>query len=225
MIINDSNGYRSLRESVYSKIKKKILVGDMKPGTRIVEANLAESLGVSRTPVREAIRQLEKEGMVTVIEPRRGCYISNVSVKDMVDILEVREELDALAASLAAGRASEEEIQEMEKVSGLYREAIYENDTENIIKFDEMFHKMIVAASGNKSLIAVSKTIQDMALRFRYIYYDNFSRYENMPFEHRHILEAIRGGDREKAKEIAKDHVEKLKKFVILEGEHGFKSE
>lgn len=225
MIINDSNGYRSLRESVYSKIKKKILVGDMKPGTRIVEVNLAESLGVSRTPVREAIRQLEKEGMVTVVEPRRGCYVSNVSVKDMVDILEVREELDALAASLAAERAAEEEIQEMEKVSGLYREAIYENDTENIIKFDEMFHKMIVAASGNKSLIAVSKTIQDMALRFRYIYYDNFSRYENMPFEHRHILDAIRAGDSEKAKEIAKDHVEKLKNFVIFEGEHGFKSE
>ena len=144
MIINDSsdsNGYRSLRESVYSKIKKKILVGEMKPGTRIVEVTLAESLGVSRTPVREAIRQLEKEGMVTVVEPRRGCYVSDISVRDMVDILEVRGELEALAASLASSRATEEEIQEMEKISGMYREAIYENHTENIIKYDELFHK------------------------------------------------------------------------------------
>ena len=111
MIINDSsdsNGYRSLRESVYSKIKKKILVGEMKPGTRIVEVTLAESLGVSRTPVREAIRQLEKEGMVTVVEPRRGSYVSDISVRHMVDILEVRGELEALAASLASSRATEE---------------------------------------------------------------------------------------------------------------------
>ena len=126
MIINDSsdsNGYKSLRESVYSKIKKKILIGEMKPGTRIVEVTLAESLGVSRTPVREAIRQLEKEGMVTVVEPRKGSYVSDISVKDMVDILEVRAELEALAAKLATSRALEEEIQEMEKISGMYRQA------------------------------------------------------------------------------------------------------
>lgn len=226
MIINDSsdsNGYRSLRESVYSKIKKKILIGEMKPGTRIVEVTLAESLGVSRTPVREAIRQLEKEGMVTVVEPRKGSYVSDISVKDMVDILEVRAELEALAAKLATSRALEEEIQEMEKISGMYRQAIYENDTENIIKYDEMFHKKIVSASGNKSLIVVSETIQDMALRFRYLYYDDFSRYENMPSEHRHILDAIRSKDAEMAKEVALSHVGDLKAFVISEGEHGFK--
>ena len=228
MIINDSgdsNGYSSLRESVYSKIKKKILIGEMKPGTRIVEVTLAESLGVSRTPVRESIRQLEKEGMVTVIEPRRGSYVSDVSVKDMVDILEVRGELEALAAALASERATEEEIMEMERISGLYREAIYDNDTENIIKYDELFHKKIVGASGNKSLIAVSETIQDMALRFRYLYYDDFSRYENMPSEHRHILDAIRSKDMNKAKEVAVSHVANLKEFVKEEGEHGFRKE
>ncbi len=228
MIINDSgdsNGYSSLRESVYSKIKKRILIGEMKPGTRIVEVTLAESLGVSRTPVREAIRQLEKEGMVTVIEPRRGSYVSDVSVKDMVDILEVRGELEALAAALASERATEEEIMEMERISGLYREAIYDNDTENIIKYDELFHKKIVGASGNKSLIAVSETIQDMALRFRYLYYDDFSRYENMPSEHRHILDAIRSKDMNKAKEVAVSHVANLKEFVKEEGEHGFRKE
>lgn len=228
MIINgsgDNNGYSSLRESVYSKIKKKILIGEMKPGTRIVEVTLAESLGVSRTPVREAIRQLEKEGMVTVIEPRRGSYVSDVSVKDMVDILEVRGELEALAAALASERATEEEIMEMEKISSLYRDAIYDNDTENIIKYDELFHKKIVGASGNKSLIAVSETIQDMALRFRYLYYDDFSRYENMPSEHRHLLDAIRSKDVNKAKEVAISHVANLKEFVKGEGEHGFRKD
>ena len=105
----------------------------------------------------------------------------------------------------------------------MYREAIYENHTENIIKYDELFHKKIVAASRNKSLIVVSETIQDMALRFRYLYYDDFSRYENMPSEHRHILEAIRSKDGEKAKDVALHHVADLKDFVISEGEHGFK--
>ena len=158
-----------------------------------------------------------------MVEPRRGSYVSDVSVRDMVDILEVRGELEALAAALASSRATEEEIQEMEKISGMYREAIYENNTENIIKYDELFHKKIVAASRNKSLIVVSETIQDMALRFRYLYYDDFSRYENMPSEHRHILDAIRSKDAEKAKDVSLHHVADLKEFVISEGEHGFK--
>ena len=107
MINFDLQNHRPLREIVYEELKREILVGEIAPGTRMMEIELADEMGVSRTPVREAIRKLEKEGLVT-IEPRKGAYASDVSIKDMVDVLEVREDLEAMAAALAAQTVTEE---------------------------------------------------------------------------------------------------------------------
>ena len=93
MLNLDLQNHRPLREIVYEELKRQILVGEIAPGTRMMEVELAEEMGVSRTPIREAIRKLEKEGLVT-IEPRRGAYASEISVKDMVDVLEVRQDLE-----------------------------------------------------------------------------------------------------------------------------------
>ncbi|MEE0182286.1 MAG: GntR family transcriptional regulator, partial [Anaerovoracaceae bacterium] len=101
MLNFDIQNHRPLREIVYEELKMQILTGKIVPGTRMMEVELADDMGVSRTPIREAIRQLEKEGLVT-IEPRRGAYASQISVKDMVDILEVRQNLEGLAAFFAA---------------------------------------------------------------------------------------------------------------------------
>ena len=101
MLNFDIQNHRPLREIVYEELKMQILTGKIIPGTRMMEVELADDMGVSRTPIREAIRQLEKEGLVT-IEPRRGAYASQISVKDMVDILEVRQNLEGLAAFFAA---------------------------------------------------------------------------------------------------------------------------
>ncbi len=217
MLNFDLQNHRPLREIVYEQLKRQILTGRITPGTRMMEVELAEEMGVSRTPVREAIRKLEKEGLVT-IEPRRGAYASDISVKDMVDTLEVREDLEGLAAALAAERMTEEQINELVKITEGYSEAILNSDTEKIIHFDEKFHKYIVSCSGNKTLIQLSEIVQELALRFRYIYYDDFSRYENMPVEHRQIIEAITSGDAETARFSADNHVKKLKEFVIREG-------
>ena len=214
--------HRPLRELVYDQLKKEILVGNITPGTRMMEVELAEELGVSRTPVREAIRKLEKEGLVT-IEPRRGAYASDISVRDLVDVLEVREDLEGLAASLAATRMSEECLSELEEITKGYSKAIQENDTEEIIRYDEMFHKKIVESTENKTLIQMIKNVQELALRFRYLYYDDFSRYENMPTEHKEIIDSIRSGDSETAREVADRHVRKLKTFVLSEGKEAFR--
>ncbi|MFR8853537.1 MAG: GntR family transcriptional regulator [Oscillospiraceae bacterium] len=107
MLNLDLQNHRPLREIVYEELKRQILVGEIAPGTRMMEVELAEEMGVSRTPIREAIRKLEKEGLVT-IEPRRGAYASEISVKDMVDVLKcVRSE--GMAAALAAEKVTEEE--------------------------------------------------------------------------------------------------------------------
>ena len=224
MLNFELQNHRPLREIVYEQLKLQILTGKISPGTRMMEVELADEMGVSRTPVREAIRKLEKEGLVT-IEPRRGAYASDISVKDMVDTLEVREDLEGLAAALAAERMTEEQMEELIQITRKYSEAIKNSDTEKIIGYDEQFHKHIVACSGNKTLIQLSETVQELALRFRYLFYDDFSRYENMPVEHRKIIDAIKGGDAETARQTADNHVKRLKEFVIQEGDAVFNNQ
>ncbi len=224
MLNFDLQNHRPLREIVYEQLKRQILTGQITPGTRMMEVELAEEMGVSRTPVREAIRKLEKEGLVT-IEPRRGAYASDISLKDMVDTMEVREHLEALAAFLAAGSMTAEQQEELSDITRGYTEAVHNSDTEQMIHYDELFHKSIVYASGNKTLIQISETVQELALRFRYLYYDNFTRYGTMPVEHSEILMAIKAGDAEGAKECAKNHVKRLKDFVIRDGVEAFRHE
>lgn len=224
MLNFDLHNHRPLREIVYEQLKRQILTGEITPGTRMMEVDLADEMGVSRTPVREAIRKLEKEGLVT-IEPRRGAYASDISVKDMVDTMEVREHLESLAACLAAQTMTDEQREELEHIADEYAKAIQNNNMEDMIHYDELFHKGIVNASGNKTLIQISESVQELALRFRYLYYDDLSRYGSMPMEHKEILDAIENNKPEIAQERAKNHVKRLKDFVIREGENAFKHE
>lgn len=223
MLNFDLQNHRPLREIVYEELKRQILVGEISPGTRMMEVELADVMGVSRTPVREAIRKLEKEGLVS-IEPRKGAYASNISIKDMVDVLEVRQGLEEMAAMLAAGRITEEQKEELLEILAGYRNAVEAANIEESIRYDEAFHIKIVSISGNKTLEQVFRTVQELALRFRYIYYDDFNRYENMPREHQMIEEAIMSGDAEKAKIAAGEHVSRLKEFILKEGGRSFGS-
>ena len=221
MLNLDLQNHRPLREIVYEELKRQILVGEIAPGTRMMEVDLAEDMGVSRTPVREAIRKLEKEGLVT-IEPRRGAYASDISIKDMLDVLEVRQNLEGMAAALAARKVTEEEKRDFIRANEEYKKAILSGNTDEIIKNDEHFHQLIVNYSDNKTLTQLLSQVQELALRFRYIYYDDFSRYERMPKEHEEIEEAILSGDIEKARVVAEEHVAHLKEFVIKHGENLF---
>ena len=130
--------HKPLREIVYEELKRQIMVGEIAPGTRMMEVELAEEMGVSRTPVREAIRKLEKEGLVT-IEPRRGAYASDISAKDMVDILEVRQDLEGMAAGIAAQKITDEGRIELENIARKYKDSVDREDIEEIIKNDEAF--------------------------------------------------------------------------------------
>lgn len=152
MLNFDLQNHKPLREIVYEELKRQILKGEIAPGHRMMEVELADDMGVSRTPVREAIRKLEKEGLVT-IEPRKGAYASDISIKDMVDVLEVRQYLESLAAGMAATRITPEEKLQLQEATDAYKQAVGSEDTSEIIKWDENFHKIIVDCSGNKTLI------------------------------------------------------------------------
>lgn len=216
MLNFDIQNHRPLREMVYEELKMQILTGAIIPGTRMMEVELAKEIGVSRTPIREAIRKLEKEGLVT-IEPRRGAYASQISTEDMVDILEVRQNMEGLAAFFAASRMTPEQLQELKEVSELYNEAVKTGEMEEMIKHDTRFHRIIVESCNNKILVKMIEQLQELVLRFRYIYYDNFKRAENMPDEHYEILHAIETGDADAARYAADIHIDRLKQLVINE--------
>lgn len=224
MLNFDIQNHRPLREMVYEELKMQILTGAIVPGTRMMEVELAETMGVSRTPIREAIRKLEKEGLVT-IRPRRGAYASSISTQDMLEILEVRQNMEGLAAYFAASRMTPDQLDTLKQLSGKYNEAVNAGNTEDMIEYDTKFHRCIVDSCNNKVLVQMIEQLQEMVLRFRYIYYDTFRRAENMPEEHQAIYDAIACGDEDAARAAADVHIDRLKTLVSNEDVLGFPNE
>jgi len=205
---------KPLRELVYLELKHKILTGEITARTRLMEIDLAEKMNVSRTPIREAIRELANDGLVT-IEPRRGAYVSDISIKNMIDVFEVREDLEGLASYLAAKRINEEEKLALGKLTRLYELAVEKKNTAEMVEYDEKFHNFIVKCSRNDTLIEMVNHIQELSLRFRYLYYGDYSLFEKMPKEHKEIMESIVNGDAERARRVADAHVKELKAFIV----------
>ena len=221
MINFEIQSHRPLRELVYEELRNLILSGEIKPGTRMMEIELADSMGVSRTPIREAIRKLEKEGLVT-IEPRKGAYVSTISMNDIVNILQIRGTLEGLAATLAATRIKEIELMKLKEASQAFDRAVEEGNTKEMISNDTLFHHIIVEASGNDLLIKMVTDLQKIILRFRYLYYKNFKRAEKMPPEHANILRAIETGSGETARSAAEFHINSLRDMIIMDSNELF---
>ena len=125
------NEFLPLRDVVFNTLRQAILTGELKPGERLMEIHLANKLGVSRTPIREAIHKLELEGLVTMI-PRRGAEVSQITEKNMQDVLEVRRALDALCAELACDRITDEELENLKKACDAFETAVHTHDTKQI---------------------------------------------------------------------------------------------
>ncbi|MCR4601377.1 MAG: GntR family transcriptional regulator [Clostridia bacterium] len=210
--------HKPLRELVYEELRMLIMTGQIKPGTRMMEIELAESMGVSRTPVREAIRQLEKDNLVT-LEPRKGAYVSDISPQDLDDMLIAREPLEGLATKLAAENITAEELEEVRAANDAYREALKEDDKEALIELDTKFHSLITNCSRNPYLIDICQKLQEQVLRFRYIYFKSGKRAEEVVNEHRIILEALASGDSAAAEEHAKEHIRKLRESIEREAD------
>ena len=204
---------KPLKELVYLELKHKILTGEIASQTRLMEIDLSEKMNVSRTPIREAIQRLSDDGLVKV-EPRRGAYVANISIKDMLDVFEVRENMEGFAAQLAAERINENQKEELKKIAAEYEAAIKKPNKEVIIELDEKFHNYIVGCCGNETLSELIQYVQELSLRFRYLYYDDFSLYASTAEQHNKIVNAISGGKAEKAREEADNHVKALKEFV-----------
>ena len=145
------DSYKPLRELVCEHIREAIINGVFAPGERLMEIQMADEMGVSRTPVREAIRKLEMEGFVVMI-PRRGTYVSNMSIKDINDVYEIRTSLDILAAGLAAERINDDELEELQRLLVQVGHAIDSGDMEKVLEADIAFHDVLYKASRNERL-------------------------------------------------------------------------
>lgn len=217
----ETTASKPLRESVHEELRMQILKGAIKPGTRLMEVELADKMEVSRTPIREAMRELEQEGLVE-IKPKRGAYVSDISLDEMVDTLVVRVELEGLSAELAAKKITPEQSELLNEIMKEYNEAMGTSDTEQIIHYDEAFHKFIAEITGNSTLIQIYAQVQNSSLRFRYLYYEDFKRYRSVPAEHKAIADAIESGDAKAARRAASEHAEVLRKFVLENGKEAF---
>ena len=203
-----------LRDVVFNTLRQAILTGELKPGERLMEIHLANRLGVSRTPIREAIRKLELEGLVTMI-PRRGAEVAQITEKSMKDVLEVRRTLDALSAELACERISQEEEEALKKACQNFEEAVKTKDTKAIAKADVAIHDIIAAATGNQRLIQLINNLAEQMYRYRFEYIKDASQHERIIQEHRIIYESIVNKDKEAAAETAKIHIDNQEKAVI----------
>lgn len=201
------NDFLPLRDVVFNTLRQAILTGELKPGERLMEIHLANKLGVSRTPIREAIRKLELEGLVTMI-PRRGAEVAQITGKSLQDVLEVRRSLDALCAELACERISDEEIAELEAACKVFEEATATKDTRTIAAADVALHDIIVKATGNKRLVQLVNNLAEQMYRYRFEYIKDFTMHGTLIEEHRIIFEAIRSKDKATAAKAAITHID-----------------
>ncbi len=208
------SNYKPLREIVFEYLRNSILNGELEPGERLMELQLAQQLGVSRTPVREAIRKLELEGLVEMI-PRKGAYVADVSIKDILDILEVRMFLEGLAAYFAAERMSDEEIEELKGISKKFENEIVTMEKEEMIELDNKFHDMIIKGSRNNKLLQIVQGLQEQFQRFRVIYFNEYNEHEDLVKYHTAIVNAISNRDSKKAQDYAQTHVEMIEESII----------
>lgn len=198
------DSYKPLREIVFESLREAIISGVLEPAERLMEIQLAEEMGVSRTPVREAIRKLELEGFVVMI-PRKGAYVAGVSHKDVADVFEIRSALEGLAAGLAAERITEEEIEQMERIL-LYRQG-EEMNLEEIVETDTDFHALVYRASRNERLIQILANLREQIQRFRATSLAVPGRIKDAIDEHRGIVEALARHDVEEAQALASAHI------------------
>ena len=198
------DSYKPLREIVLEALREAIVTGVLEPGERLMEIQLAEELGVSRTPIREAIRKLELEGFVVMI-PRKGAYVAGVSYKDVKDVFEIRAALEGLAAGLAAEKITDEEIEQMERVLHYEKEP---DNLEEMVQSDTDFHALLYKASRNEKLIWILVNLREQIQRFRSTSLAVPGRVKNAIAEHREILEAIARHDVKEAQALATAHIE-----------------
>lgn len=201
------DSYKPLRELVCENIRQAIIDGTFSPGERLMEIQLADEMGVSRTPVREAIRKLELEGFVVMI-PRRGTYVADISIKDINEIYEIRISLDVLAAGLAAERITDEELEKLNYYLVEIGKYVPSMNIDKIVELDVAFHDVLYNASRNERLCSIIGNLREQLTGIRGRSMAFPGRMVETMDEHRALVDSIAARDVDRAQRAARVHLE-----------------
>jgi len=203
----NTDEYMPLRDVVFKTLRAAILKGELEPGERLMEIQLSKRLGVSRTPIREAIRKLELEGLVLVV-PRKGAEVAGITEKNLRDVLEIRRSLEELAIDLACQRMTEEEIGELTKRQEDFRKAVETNDMIKIAETDEAYHDVIYKGTANDKLVQILNNLREQMYRYRLEYIKDTGKRQLLLLEHDNILKALQLRNMEMAKKAMREHID-----------------
>ena len=200
------DAYLPLRDSVFNTLREAILRGDLVPGERLMELQLAAKLGVSRTPIREAIRMLEREGLAITI-PRKGAIVAGMTEKDMQDVLEIREALEELSVQVACDKITDEEVAKLRENMENFETSLKSGDIKRMAEADVEFHDVIYQATDNPKLINMLNNLREQMYRYRVEYLKNPSNHEQLLREHEAIYRGIMAKDKDAVTEMIRKHI------------------
>ena len=195
-----------LRDVVFRSLREAILTGRLEPGARLREVELSTRMGVSRTPLREALRMLEQEGLVFMY-PRRGACVADISLKDLRDVLEVRTVLEELAVELALKNRDSDGIRQLKIKNLEVEKAVRKKDIRLTVQKDEEFHDIIYEMAENQKLTQIISNLREQMYRYRMEYVKTEKNREQMILEHKDIILEMEEGHEAAAKRAIHTHI------------------
>lgn len=208
------NEYLPLRDLVFNTLRQAIITGELAPGERLMEISLANQLGVSRTPVREAIRKLELEGLVIMI-PRKGAQVARITEKSLRDVIEIRIVLEEFAAELASQRITAEGKAELIESHNAFVKTVDDGDMLKIAEADQHFHDVIFRIADNDRLGSIIEGIREQFYRYRLEYVKDVEARSVLVEEHAKMTEAILRGDGNLARQIMGTHIKNQQECIV----------
>ena len=202
----ESDEFTPLRDVVFKTLRRAILKGELQPGERLMEIALAKKLGVSRTPIREAMRMLELEGLVLMV-PRKGAEVAGITEKNLRDTLEVRRALEELAVELACKKITREQLDALKNAEEEFDAAIEKQDSMAIARADEKYHDIIFSSTGNDKLVQMLNNLREQMYRYRLEYVKNATTRKQLREEHELIRKALEKRDVGEAKQAVGSHI------------------
>lgn len=211
---------RSLGRSVYENLKQALVRGDLAPGSRVIESRVADAFGVSRTPVREAIHKLEREGMLRQ-DPKGGIFVIGLTRSDIEETFGIRSVLESYAARLASIHHLEKDIGPLEAKIAEYQYSLENGLMKDLPRVNTEFHDLLYSLSHSERLIRMINDLKDQIYRFREVILsiEEMARASNN--DHRLMLEAIRARDADRVERLVKDHILRGREVVLLEFDSG----
>jgi DNA-binding GntR family transcriptional regulator len=211
---NNEVGRNTRASEALVKLQQTIIGGNLRPNERLVESQLAKKLGMSRTPLREALKHLHLMGYVTKL-PTGGYIVTEHSPKEIRDMYEIREALENMAIQLACNRITEEQLAKTQKYYNLANDAADRRDVEQFSKLNGLFHDALLDGCGNNKMVSLIGTIRDQYFDRRLLRTLGAREWRRMTKQHGAMLEAVRQGNIKRAQKAASEHIRMMSRLAI----------